>query len=156
MYKRILSLSATLAFMAILSACSSTPYATQEKNLLRKQFNKPEESKVGLYIYRTSIFFGDGATKEIKLDNQFIGQIKPGTFLFEEVQSGNHTLATKSSIGFNEITINFQGGQNYFFKQSFTPGAPFMGPATNFNQVDEATGKEQIGKSRLVEQPSKF
>src|SRR5690625_3170812 len=122
MYKKMLSLSATLALMAILSACSSTPYAPQEQDVLRKQFNKPEENKVGLYIYRTSIFFGDGATKEINLDNQFIGQIKPGTFLFQEVQPGNHTLATKTSIGFNEITINFQGGRNYFFKQSFTPG----------------------------------
>lgn len=151
MYKIILSIAA----LSILPACSSTPYAPLAKEELRKAFNAPTVDKSGLYIYRTGMFFGDGATKEISVDGKFIAKLRPKTFVYQEIQAGTHILSTKSSIGFSEISVDFKGGENYFFKQVFTPGAPLLGPATHLTQVDEIKGKEIVAKSRLVEEPMK-
>lgn len=139
--------------ITIISGCASTPLASVEEDQLRKEFSTPEEGMAGIYIYRPSIFIGDAVTREIKLDGNFIGKLKVNTYLYQEVSSGEHILATESSIDFNEIKTIFNPGENYFFKQAYSLGVPFMGAATNLNKVSVESGKKEILKSRLVVEP---
>ena len=136
-----------------MTGCASIPMASIEDDSLRKEFLAPEKGQAGIYIYRASIFFGDAVTKEIRLDENFIGRLKINTYLYQEVVEGNHILSTKTSIGFNEIELTFEGGKNYFLKQSYSIGAPLAGRATNLNIVSNEIGREEVTKYKLIEGP---
>lgn len=102
-----------IAYSLTFTACST-------KNKSFTSFEKPEDGKGMVYIYRPSSFVGNGFNYDIKNDkNGSLGILKNGSFLFKQMEVGDRTLYTKNDsteliqikVVKNEI-ICIKGGVN--------------------------------------------
>jgi hypothetical protein len=131
----------TLVLLVNLTGCASVPMAPTADDQLRKQFPAPTEGKVGLYIFRDSVF-GAALTKIIYVDDQIIGATAPNTYFYREITPGQHKLSTQSEFSNNDLTINTNPGINYYVRHYIKMGV-FVGGA-NFEQVSEENGKKAV------------
>lgn len=138
------------ATSAILSGCTSVPMADPELSAKAKEFNPPTEGNSGLYIYREKSFGGGALMKDIWVDDECIGETGGmGNFFYHEVAGGEeHTISTESEFSPNDLVVQTDPGELYFFHQYIKMGL-FVGGA-NIEQVDAATGKEEVSALELA------
>lgn len=137
--KKLLSL---LIFASLfLTGCAHTVMDTPENNIKAKQFSLPAKDQAGLYIYRDSIF-GSALKKNLYVDDKYIGESAPKVFFYQKLKPGNHKISTESEFSDNHLTLQMDGGKNYFVRQYIKMGV-FVGGA-NLEQVSEETGKKAI------------
>jgi hypothetical protein len=138
--KIVLILFCTIIFVG----CASVPMESNEKSMMAKEFNSPENDKSGLYIYRSGIF-GGALKKDIWVDETCIGESAPNVFFYTEVECNKeHKLSTESEFSPNDLTVKAECGENHFFSQYIKLGV-FVGGA-NIKKVSEEKGKSEIQK----------
>lgn len=140
-------IGAVVVFVALSSGCASIPMASKEQDTALKQFTLPAGDKAGLYLYRNT-FVGQALRKRLSVDGVVIGQTANKTYFYREIAPGQHTLSTESEFGDNSITLQAEGGKNYFVQQYIKMGA-FVGGA-GLKIVSEEEGKQEVLKCDLA------
>jgi hypothetical protein len=147
MFKRIF-ISAVVISVSLLSGCASIPMAPKEQDTAAKQFSLPPKDKAGLYMYRNS-FMGQALRKRLLVDGVVIGETANKTFFYKQIMPGKHTLSTESEFGDNTVTLQAEGGKNYFVQQYIKMGA-FVGGA-GLKIVSEEEGKREVLNCELAQ-----
>lgn len=140
----------TIAISAIfLAGCSSVPMEPKEETKAAQNFNAPSSEKSGIYIYRKDTIVGAAIKKDVLIDGECVGETAKGVFFYQEVDGNqSHTISTESEFSNNDLTINTNTGQLYFFEQYIKMGV-FVGGA-GIQQVNEMEGKENILELNLA------
>lgn len=146
MFRRIL-IGAVVIAVSLFSGCASVPTASPEQDTALKQFTLPAGDKAGLYIFRNS-FAGQALKKTLYVDDVVVGETANKTFFYREIMPGKHTLSTETEFGNNSITLQAEGGKNYFVRQYIKMGA-FVGGA-GLEIVSEEEGKREVLKCVLA------
>lgn len=133
---------------ALMTGCASAPLATKEQDTQSKTFAAPRADKAGLYIYRNS-FGGQLLRKQLSIDGQPIGKTSNKIFFHKEIAPGDHTIATESEFGDNELKFTAEGGKNYYARQYMKMGI-FIG-GSGIEMVSEEEGKEEILNCELAQ-----
>lgn len=151
MLKRIL-FSAAIISVSLLSGCASVPMASMEEDNARKEFSSPSQGTAGLYVYRNSSF-GGALKKTVFIDDVLLGETAPMSYFYKEVSPGKHKLSTESEFSNNDLTLDFEKGNNYFVRQYIKMGL-FVGGA-NLELVSEEVGKNGVRECKLAKQTGK-
>jgi hypothetical protein len=146
--KTSLIIIAALFSFSLLAGCASVPMAPKEQDLTLKAFPQPAADKSGLYVYRIKSFVGGALKKNIYVDKVMVGETAPGIYFYKEITPGQHEISTESEFSDNVITLQAEGGKNYFCQQYIKMGV-FVGGA-NVVMVSEEEGKAAIRKCGLA------
>lgn len=140
MFKKILLLSIVVASLGVVG-CAKVPMAPVEQDTALKEFNPPQVDQSGIYVYR-NCFVGAALKKMVYLDNKAVGESAEDVYFYTTTNPGSHVLSTESEFSNNDISIETEGGKNYFVEQYIKMGV-FVGGA-NLRLVDEETGKKGV------------
>jgi len=143
--KMYLSLAA-LATAAIVSGCASVPMASADADAAAKTY-KVEPGKANVYIYRNENF-GAAVKLPVLIDNVAVGDTAANTYLFKQVDPGNHIITSKAEHD-SKLSLDAEAGQNYFIWQEVKMGLWAAG--SELHLVDEAKGKAGVAECKLVE-----
>ncbi len=89
--KIVLIVLCTIGFVG----CASVPMESNEKSMMAKEFNSPENDKSGLYIYRSGSL-GGALKKDIWVDETCIGESAPNVFFYTDVRCNQwHKISTE-------------------------------------------------------------
>ena len=137
-----------IGLVSIFAGCASVPTADTSITNTVKQFNAPNQSKAGLYVYRKSALMGRAIKKDIWVDDKCIGETAPGVFFYEQV-TGNteHRISTESEFSPNDLILKTDAGKNYFVEQYIKPGLIVGGAGLRVQ--DESKGKTDISNLEL-------
>lgn len=138
---------AVVVFSTYLTGCATVPMASVEDDMNRKEFTAPAKNSAGLYIYRNSTF-GGALKKTITIDGKVIGESAPMTYFYKNIMPGTHSLSTESEFSDNNLTLDAEGGKNYFVRQYIRFGV-FVGGA-NLELVSEEVGKDGVRECKLA------
>lgn len=142
--------SFSMIMSLIIAGCTATvPLAPTELDIHAKR-QVPSKENCLIYIHRASQYVGSGDTLGILVDNNYIGEIAPGTFFLLESLSGVHSISTRPipMTATPQVNIPCEGGKIYFVKLSFG----FF--RWSLNLLDESKGREEIESSRLIKEIS--
>jgi len=82
---------ATLGLLcATLSACATSGPAYKDA---KPSFTPIAKNTARVYVYRNVNFFGDAIQPSVLLDNEKIGDARPGGFIMKDVPAGKHALS---------------------------------------------------------------
>ncbi len=126
--KKIYSIIVSLLLIQLVG-CASVEMSSSKDDEQYKQFQKPNENEVGLYVYRKPTIFGAALKKDLYLDGQCFGETARGTYFYLKTTPGMHVVSTESEFSENHIKSNFKGGKNYFIEQNIKIGV-FAGGAS--------------------------
>src|SRR5262245_8475931 len=129
-------LCATVALA--LSACTSTPQASPERDADAKLFAS-HPATAAVYVYRPD-FTTSGATlgdPALWVDNRLIGATLPRTYFRIDLRPGGHQVRTDGA-GKDRITITTASGEVYFVRLTV-----YDGPA-RFQLMDPEIAKREI------------
>lgn len=120
------------------TGCTTVPERTRQQDAAFKTFTtKP--GVANLYVFRDNRFwgwgYGGGPEWNVTLDGHEIERLPARTYLFREVQPGQHRLGRRGS----ELFINVSGGSNYFVRAG----------ANSLEQVSEKKGRAIVSKLSL-------
>jgi len=128
------------------TGCASVPMASPEADKAAKAFTV-DSSKANLYIYRSESF-GAAIKMPVLLDNAGIGSTAAKTYIFRQVDPGQHIIISNTE-NTATLTVDAKAGQNHFVWQEVKMGAFSAGSALHL--VDEAKGKAEVAKCKLVQ-----
>lgn len=132
----------------IVSGCASVEMASQQESMKAKDFNKPNQGKAGLYVYRNS-FGGKSLKKDVWVDGKCLGETANKVFFYTEVDGGKrHKIETESEFSPNSLELMMDTGKNYFVRQVIKMGA-FVGGA-DLELVTDEQGKKHISKLKMA------
>ena len=151
------SAAACLGITLLAMACLTFPVgfpvaaivqrASPEEDALAKTY-QTNPSKAGIYIYRNDRLVAYKAP--VLLDNVWVGDNVPKTYIFRQVDAGTHVI-TSWMENDATLTLDAKAGNNYFVWQELK-GGPFAPPrGSELHLVDEATGKAGVAECELVE-----
>lgn len=139
-------------FIVLLSGCAAT--ATRgnvDDEVMQKQFLKPSQDEVSLYVYRDHEgFFGNDVTtkRKIWVNSKEIGGLIARSYFYIKVPQGITSIETESEFGNNHITFDAIGGRIYFIKQSLKMGVWLAG--ADVELTHDLKGKENVLTSKLL------
>lgn len=91
---------------------------------------------------------GSALKKTVKVDGEIVGETAPMTYLYINIEPGDHVLSTESEFSDNELSITAEAGRNYFVHQHMKLGV-FVGGAS-FELVSEEEGREGVLECELI------
>src|SRR5438067_5062542 len=96
-----------------------------------------------LYIYRESGLLGAAVGWDVLLDGRTVGVLTSGSYIFSEVQPGQHMLSRLQTAK----PVRLEPGRNYFFHI-----APSIAASeSKFVEVSEQEGRSAVSKlPRLI------
>src|SRR4051794_28693902 len=100
MRKAVTGLLAALAML--FAGCAAVPMADPAMDAEMKTF-APAPEKVRLYVYRNESF-GAAIKMPVVLDGKILGDTAAQTYLFAEIEPGNHQLVSKTE---NDSTLDW-------------------------------------------------
>ncbi len=150
MFKKSL-LVVSVLLTALVTGCASVPMDTVENDRLRKEFMTPELNKAGLYIYRNT-WVGQALKKTLYVDDVEIGETVNKVYFYKELTPGSHKISTESEFSENHMSLEVEGGKNYFAEQYIKFGV-FVGGA-NLKMVSEPMGKKEVLQCDLAKESS--
>jgi hypothetical protein len=118
--------------------------ATQEMDLIAKEFKAPTDGKAGIYIYRNEVIGSVAYTMKVFVDDYLIGSTGAKTYHYVELAPGNYVfkgISENDSILYVKVAAN----KLYYIWQEVTFG--FMTPRNKLHLVDEATGQKGVLES---------
>ncbi|AHI33419.1 hypothetical protein AU15_20905 [Marinobacter salarius] len=96
-----------------LVGCASTPKVAPDM----RAYSTPTEGTAGIYFYqwKTGMM---GAMSDVKfvLNDEVLGRINTGEWLYFEVEEGTHEVRLLGGIFQQARPLEFVKGQNYFFR----------------------------------------
>ena len=135
----------TVTLVALVAGCAAIPRAPQERDAAVKTFT-PTPGKANLYVFRDE---AAGAPKPltVRLDGKLLGNTQGKTFLFAQVDPGQHRLVSE---GENDAALAFtaEDGKNVFVWQEVKRG--LLRARSSLALVDEARGREGVAACALV------
>ena len=131
--------------MAMLGGCAAPLIATQEKDLVAKEFVPPKD-KSSVYIYRNEIL-GGGYGMPVTVNGRSIGETGAMTYFRLNVPAGNYTIGSHAE-NYSDTQLSTEVGKNYFVWQEAKIGV--FKPRSELKQVDEKTGKAGVLESKLI------
>ncbi|MDR1461022.1 MAG: DUF2846 domain-containing protein [Campylobacteraceae bacterium] len=147
MKKTILLFCVALTNIWLLSGCAvNVPMASEEMDLVAKEFKIPAEGNAGVYIYRNE-FMGAAIKMNIFIDNWLIGSTASKTYHYLELFPGNYTFMGSSE---NDSTLNVDVAANklYYIWQEVKMG--IMYARNKLHLVDEFEGQKGVLESKLA------
>jgi len=109
----------------------------------------PEPGKASIYINRGS-GVGTAVPLETMLDGRVAGSLAPNTYQLLSVKPGEHVVSTGSGFeNVEQVKLNAMPSKNYFLKAGILVG--WVKPRAHITQVDEATGRAAVSKSKRAE-----
>ena len=142
--KRVFAVLA-VAFALMVSGCASVPMGDPTRDAELKTF-KPKADKAGLYVYRNESF-GAAIKMTVLLDGKILGDTAAKTYLYTEVEPGNHRLVSKTE---NDSVLDFTAvaGRIYYVWQEVKMG--LFAARSNLQLVDEKAGQAGVLESKLA------
>ena len=121
--------------VALLAACTSTPEASPQSDVLAKEFlTHPNASTI--YVYRSP--FNHYATDSVLfMDGRVIGTTIPGTYFRLDTTPGRHILHG-TGVDLGQIELETRAGELYFVSLEVIAGH------SNFERVADRTGRERV------------
>ena len=129
----------------ILSACASVPKGDPQQDAALKTFAVPAQ-KASLYVYRNESM-GAGVKMSVTLDGKALGNTAAKTYLYAEVEPGQHKL-TSEAENTSELTVDTVAGKAYYVWQEVKMGLLYA--RNKLQLVDEKTGQEGVKESELA------
>ncbi|MDX4058039.1 DUF2846 domain-containing protein [Aliarcobacter skirrowii] len=153
--KKILFLLLATATIFLFTGCyAKVDLESKETSNSAKLFKKPTNDKSGLYIYRNDSFFGGALTKELYINDKYIGKTAPGVFFYEELEGDKeYKISTQSEFSPNSILLTLEKGKLYFVRQYIKMGV-FIGGA-NLEVIDSEKAKKAILELDMAKKISK-
>jgi hypothetical protein len=107
---------------------------------------KPSPDKAQLYVYRNESF-GAAIKMTVLLDGRILGDTAAKTYLYSEIEPGNHRLTSKTE---NDSVLDFTavGGRIYYVWQEVKMG--LWSARSSLQMVDEQTGQAGVRECRLA------
>jgi hypothetical protein len=136
----------------LLSACASVPKGDPTQDTALKTFTVPAE-KASLYVYRNESM-GAGVKMNVTLDGKPLGSTAAKTYLYAEVEPGQHKLSSEAE-NTSELSIDTVAGKAYYVWQEVKMGVLYA--RNKLQLVDEKTGQDGVKESNLtvLAQPAK-
>ncbi len=131
----------------LLYDCASTSKSTSEKDQAAKEF-KTDSDKGTVYLYRPGRAVGAAKQTQIKVNGNNAGGTGPGTFFKWELDPGNYVFSCFTSESSAAVELDVKPNKVYFLRQDTRLGV--SDGRVTLKEVDEATGKEAIKKSKLL------
>lgn len=125
---------------------TSLSLASADKESETKRFLSIPDKAV-LYIYRDQ-FSGSAWQIPIAINRIFIGKTGGYTFFRKTLAPGHYVVESKSE-NIAQISLVLEAGKVYYVRQETKMGAVKI--RTDLKLVDEATGREGVKKSRLLQ-----
>ena len=137
---------ALVVLAMLISGCASVPMADPARDAELKSF-KVNPEKARLYVYRNETF-GAAIKMTVLLDGKILGDTASKTYLFAEIEPGNHRLISKTE---NDSILDFTAlaGRIYYVWQEVKMG--LFAARSNLQLVDEQTGQAGVRESSLVQ-----
>lgn len=138
----------TVAFVVlalVMSGCASVSMGDPTRDAELKSF-KTSPDKARLYVYRNETF-GAAIKMTVLLDGKILGDTASKTYLFAEIDPGNHRLISKTE---NDATLDFTAvsGRIYYVWQEVKMG--LFAARSQLQLVDEQTGQAGVRESNLA------
>jgi hypothetical protein len=143
------NLAISVVTALVLSACASVPKGNPQQDAALKTFTVPTQ-KASLYVYRNEAM-GAGVKMPVTLDGKSLGSTAAKTYLYAEVEPGQHKL-TSEAENTSELTVDTVAGKAYYVWQEVKMG--FLYARNKLQLVDEKTGQEGVKESELAVMPA--
>jgi hypothetical protein len=129
----------------VVSGCASVPMADPARDAELKTF-KPKTEKAGLYVFRNETM-GAAIKMTVLLDGKLLGDTASKTYLYTDLEPGNHKLISKTE---NDSVLDFNAvaGKIYYVWQEVKMG--LFAARSNLQIVDEKTGQAGVVESKLA------
>ena len=136
----------------VMSGCATAPLASDEEEMSAERF-EPAPDSGNLYIARKISFVGSAVDLSVKVNEQFIGIIQPGSYHFLELPPGKYTISARNNGTVGRTVIDIVAGKNHFVQTE--PPIMFK-KEVQIEQIGEEEGRKLVGAgSRLVTLPLK-
>lgn len=138
-----------LALGLLMGGCASVPMGDSAEDARLKNFSvKPD--KAALYVYRNENF-GAAIKMTVLLDGKLMGDTAAKTYLYSEIEPGNHKVLSKTE---NDSLLDFTAvaGKIYYVWQEVKMG--LFAARSMLQMVDEKAGQAGVLESKLAA-PSK-
>ena len=139
---RPLALSALSASALFFASCASGPSYSEVSKTLPPVANGKER----VFIYRATSF-GAAIKPAVKIDGQVVGKSRGQGFIYSDQKPGTHDISIRTEYN-HKNTIQVKPGQPTFVRCHVTPG--LLAAHVLPNQVDAATGEEEIQDCKLA------
>lgn len=139
---KILVMVVVVTAACLLTGCASVPTASPEFQQKALSFTPPP-GMASVYVYRPYNFVGSAVAWSISLDFREFGSLALETYLFGNVEPGQHILKPLPFSGAKRTQFDAQEGKLYFFK--VTPGMASL----NIDPVEESEGREKVSNYTL-------
>jgi hypothetical protein len=132
-----------------ISGCATAPLTSDEEEALAERF-EPAPVLGNLYIVRKTTFVGSAIDISVKIDEQFIGIIQPGSYHFLELPPGEYTISAQTNGTVGKKVIDIVAGKNHFLQAE--PPIMFK-TEVQVERLGDEEGRKLVGAgSRLVTQ----
>jgi hypothetical protein len=142
---RTFALSALLAVVLLFEGCAFVPPGDPDVDARLKTFT-PKPDKALIYVFRNETVPVPVRMK-VLIDGKLVGETGPQTYIYAEVDSGNHRLSTDDTEG-SGIVFTAVRGRIYYVGQELNPG--FRTSLGRFRMVDDKTGQAGVLGSTLT------
>jgi hypothetical protein len=144
--KKLIPLGVSLLIMA---GCASVPMGDPQKDAALKTFSAPQD-KAAIYVYRNEIM-GSAIKMPVMLDGKILGDTAPKTYLYTEVEPGEHQLISKAEND-STLTVDAVSGKVYYVWQEVKMGILYA--RSKLQLVDDQVGQNGVTESKLAVLPS--
>jgi hypothetical protein len=119
----------------LLSACTSTPQASPDRDAAAKEFfTHPDASTI--YVYRSPFNYYD-ADSVLYLNGRLMGSTVPGTYFRIDTVPGHHVLHG-NGIDLGQIALDTRPGEVYFVALDVLAGH------SHFHLVPQQVGQQRV------------
>ena len=138
-------IGALAALTMLIVGCAAVPMGDPAMDAQLKTF-APVPEKARLYVYRNETF-GAAIKMPVLLDGRILGDTAAQTYLFAEIDPGNHRLISKTE---NDAILDWTAvaGRIYYVWQEVKMG--LFAARSHLQLVDEKTGQAGVLESKLA------
>ncbi len=130
----------------LLAGCASVPMGDSGRDNDLKSFaSKPGVASI--FVYRNETM-GAAIRMDVSVDGKPLGQTAAKTYLYTEVEPGDHVI-TSMSENTDRLDINAEAGQVYYVWQEVKMGLLYA--RTKLHLASEEEGKKGVNESKLAQ-----
>jgi hypothetical protein len=141
--KRLISISAMVLLVMVLTACASGPKFTEIKPEMIAR--NPDMGRI--FFYRPSVL-GAALYPDVMLNGERVGETKAQGFFFVDRPAGEYVAVTSTEVE-RKVSFTLDKGQTRFIRFKVSMG--FFAGHVYGEIVDEAEAKEEIVDCKYTE-----
>jgi hypothetical protein len=117
MRRLVLKLALATAAAALVGGCATGPKHAE----MAASMPSVKAGEGRIYFFRSNSMMGGAVQPEIRLNNQVVGQSKPGGFFYVDRPAGNYT-ASASTETEKMVSFSLQPGETKYIRSSIGMG----------------------------------